>query len=117
MNRTRKNESLATATMNDPRWAAVVARDPDADGKFFYSVRTTGVYCRPSCGARVARPENVHFHATAADAERAGFRPASAASRTRLARGATRGEVAELCRFIEGAERRRRLTSSPRQPG
>jgi methylphosphotriester-DNA--protein-cysteine methyltransferase len=75
MNRTDKTEPLVAATMNDPRWAAVVARDSDADGKFFYSVKTTGVYCRPSCAARVARPENVAFHLTTADAERAGFRP------------------------------------------
>lgn len=44
------------------------------DGKAFYSVRTTGVYCRPSCAAR-PKPENVAFHATREDAERAGFRP------------------------------------------
>ena len=43
-------------------------------GKSFYSVRTTGVYCRPSCAAR-PKMENVGFHATAAQAERAGFRP------------------------------------------
>jgi AraC family transcriptional regulator of adaptative response/methylated-DNA-[protein]-cysteine methyltransferase len=60
---------------NDPRWAQVLARDAGADGSFFYSVRTSGVYCRPSCAARPARPENVAFHPTAADAEKAGFRP------------------------------------------
>jgi len=65
----------ATTTERDSRWQAVLARDPRADGQFLYSVRTTGVYCRPSCAARRARPENVLFHATAADAERAGFRP------------------------------------------
>lgn len=65
----------AAAILADPRWAAVQARDKRADGRFFYSVRTTGVYCRPSCGARRARPENVAFHATSAAAERAGFRP------------------------------------------
>jgi AraC family transcriptional regulator, regulatory protein of adaptative response / methylated-DNA-[protein]-cysteine methyltransferase len=65
----------AEATMRDPRWAAVVARNRAADGRFFYSVRTTGVYCRASCAARPARPENVEFHATRAAAERAGFRP------------------------------------------
>lgn len=43
-------------------------------GKLFYSVRTTGVYCRPSCAAR-PRMENVHFHATRVEAERSGFRP------------------------------------------
>lgn len=63
------------ATLDDPRWAAVVARSRDADGTFYYSVRTTGVYCRPSCGARLARPENVSFHDTREDAEAAGFRP------------------------------------------
>jgi AraC family transcriptional regulator of adaptative response/methylated-DNA-[protein]-cysteine methyltransferase len=57
---------------NEDRWAAVMARD-DAD--FYYSVRTTGVYCRPSCAARRPRRDNVAFHATTADAERAGFRP------------------------------------------
>src|SRR5258708_12399657 len=67
-------DELAAATTNDPRWAAVVARDPKADGRFFYSVRTTGVYCRPCCAARLARPENVRFHTTTQDAEVAGFR-------------------------------------------
>lgn len=70
-----KHAELAAATLADPRWVAVQAHDARADGTFFYSVKTTGVYCRPSCGARPARPENVAFHATAADAERAGFRP------------------------------------------
>ena len=59
----------------DPRWAAVVRRDPAADGRFFYSVRTTGVYCRPSCPSRLARRENVRFHASCAEAEAEGFRP------------------------------------------
>ncbi|KZC15733.1 6-O-methylguanine DNA methyltransferase [Rhodanobacter sp. FW510-R12] len=70
-----KQTVLAATTVTDPRWAAVQARDTRADGSFFYSVKTTGVYCRPSCVARPARPENVAFHATAAEAERAGFRP------------------------------------------
>ena len=53
------------------RWDAVVRRDPAADGQFFYSVRTTGVYCRPSCASRGAKRENVAFHASAVAAERA----------------------------------------------
>ena len=57
------------------RWDAVRARDGQADGVFYYSVRSTGVYCRPSCGARPALRKNVAFHATCADAEAAGFRP------------------------------------------
>jgi len=57
------------------RWDAVCSRDRSADGSFFYSVRTTGVYCRPSCAARLAHRENVQFHLTCAAAEQAGFRP------------------------------------------
>jgi len=92
--------------VKDPRWAAVVARDPKADGKFFYSVKTTGVYCRPSCGSRRARRENVAFHATAAAAERAGFRPCKRCKPDQaplaLQHAAT---VARICRRIEGAEK------------
>src|SRR3989454_2096370 len=75
MNTSTKNAQLAAATENDPRWASVVARNPEADGMFYYSVQTTGVYCRPSCAARLARSENVCFHRTCEDAEKAGFRP------------------------------------------
>src|SRR5258705_59145 len=48
----QRQESRASM---DPRWAAVVARDHQADGAFFYSVKTTGVYCRPSCGSHRAK--------------------------------------------------------------
>lgn len=65
----------ADLTQRDPRWAKVLARDSSADGQFYYSVRSTGVYCRPSCAARPARPENVRFHTSRSEAERAGFRP------------------------------------------
>ena len=105
MNAPANNETLAAATLNDPRWAAVVARDPAADGTFFYSVKTTGVYCRPSCAARLARPENVRFHATCADAERAGFRPCKRCKpnqRPLVEQHAAK--VAEICRLIEDAE-------------
>jgi AraC family transcriptional regulator of adaptative response/methylated-DNA-[protein]-cysteine methyltransferase len=56
-------------------WEAVCARDASQDGRFFYSVRTTGVYCRPGCASRQPRRENVGFHETIAAAEAAGFRP------------------------------------------
>ena len=69
------------------------------------SVRSTGVYCRPSCPARRPKPENVQFHATCEDAERAGSVPASAASRMRRALAEQQAaKVAEICRFIETAD-------------
>lgn len=105
MNTSTKTERLALATTSDPRWAAVLARDPHADGTFFYSVGTTGVYCRPSCAARAARPENVAFHLTAADAERAGFRPCERCKPDQPPLAERHAaHVAELCRLIENAE-------------
>ncbi|WP_076997752.1 bifunctional DNA-binding transcriptional regulator/O6-methylguanine-DNA methyltransferase Ada [Variovorax sp. KK3] len=99
------HEMRAVQTTGDSRWSAVVARDAAADGLFFYSVRSTGVYCRPSCGARQPRPENVDFHATAADAERAGFRPCKRCKPDQPTRQVQQAaQVAELCRHIENAD-------------
>src|SRR5262245_20961663 len=67
--------SKNTYTTDEERWNAVVRRDRSADGFFYYSVRTTGAYCRPSCAARLALRKNVAFHKTRDDAQRAGFRP------------------------------------------
>ena len=101
----RMTEVLPTFAGDDPRWAAVARRDRAADGAFFYSVQTTGVYCRPCCAARLARRENVRFHETCAEAERAGFRPCKRCRPN----GATPAErhaaqVAEACRLIEEAD-------------
>jgi AraC family transcriptional regulator, regulatory protein of adaptative response / methylated-DNA-[protein]-cysteine methyltransferase len=68
-------ETTFDTAEDQTRYRAIRRRDPLADGRFFYSVKTTGVYCRPSCGARLPRPENVAYHRSADDAERAGFRP------------------------------------------
>ncbi|MDN5781133.1 MAG: bifunctional DNA-binding transcriptional regulator/O6-methylguanine-DNA methyltransferase Ada [Luteimonas sp.] len=100
-----KTAIAVAATERDPRWAQVVARDPRADGTFWYSVKTTGVYCRPSCAARHARPENVRFHASRDDAERAGFRPCKRCRPGQPDLHARQAAmVAAACRRIEGAE-------------
>lgn len=57
------------------RWTAVQSRDASADGKFVYCVKTTGIYCRPTCKARLARRSNVIFHSDSNAAEADGFRP------------------------------------------
>jgi AraC family transcriptional regulator of adaptative response/methylated-DNA-[protein]-cysteine methyltransferase len=69
------------------RWRAVLARDEAADGSFVYAVRSTGVYCRPSCASRRPRRDRVEFFATALDAERSGYR-ACLRCRPRVARAA-----------------------------
>src|ERR1700743_664727 len=96
---------LADRTQQDPRWQSVVDRNSKADGSFFYSVKTTGVYCRPSCGARLARPENVQFHSTTDEAEKAGFRPCKRCKPTGLSLTAKNtAKIAKACRLIERSE-------------
>lgn len=90
----------------DPRWPLLARRDAAADGAFVYAVVTTGVYCRPTCPSRRAKPENVRFFATPAEARGAGFRPCLRCDPDGLSRtAANAGKVADLCRFIEAAER------------
>jgi AraC family transcriptional regulator, regulatory protein of adaptative response / methylated-DNA-[protein]-cysteine methyltransferase len=105
MNMTAKNAQRAATAENDPRWASVVARDPGADGTFYYSVKTTGVYCRPSCAARLARPENIRFHTTCADAEQAGFRPCKRCKPNQPSLVEQHAaKVTQACRLIEESE-------------
>ncbi len=105
MNSTNRARAPTVGTEADPRWAALRARDPEADGSFVYSVRTTGVYCRPSCGARPARPENVAFHATPADARTAGFRACLRCKPDEPSLVARQAAiVARLCRRLESDE-------------
>ncbi len=59
----------------DARWQAVATRDKRADGVFLFAVRTTGVYCRPSCPARSPKRANVIFVETEEEARQLGFRP------------------------------------------
>src|SRR5690606_18143304 len=95
---------LESATV-DSRWDAITSRDPAADGSFFYGVRTTGVYCRPTCPSKRPRRINVEFFASSEAAEKAGFRPCKRC-RPRQASQPDRHaqKVAEACRLIERSE-------------
>lgn len=104
-NTASRREARAAVTQADPRWAAVLARDAGADGRFVYSVASTGVYCRPSCGARTPRPENVSFHASRAEAEAAGFRPCKRCRPDLPPLTERQADmVAALCRQIDDAD-------------
>lgn len=96
---------IETTTEQDARWKSVAARDAGADGSFVYAVKTTGVYCRPSCPSRTAKPQNVRFYETPAEAEAAGFRPCQRCNpngRSLAEVNATL--VAEACRLIEASD-------------
>jgi AraC family transcriptional regulator, regulatory protein of adaptative response / methylated-DNA-[protein]-cysteine methyltransferase len=90
---------------NDARWARIVARDKRADGVFWYSVLTTGVYCRPSCPSRTANPKNVRLHATLAEAKATGFRPCQRCNPDGQSTDDVAADlVAKACRLIESTE-------------
>lgn len=81
-------------------------RQRSADGTFVYSVATTGIYCRPSCGARRPRPENVAFHASPQDAERAGFRACKRCKPRNAASQDQASVIAAVCRRIDASDSR-----------
>jgi AraC family transcriptional regulator of adaptative response/methylated-DNA-[protein]-cysteine methyltransferase len=97
-------ERVTALPENDARWQAVLGRDRNADGRFVYAVRSTGVYCRPSCPSRKPRRDQVLFFAAPPGAESAGFRscrrchPEGDADDLRAA-----AAVARACRAIESA--------------
>jgi AraC family transcriptional regulator, regulatory protein of adaptative response / methylated-DNA-[protein]-cysteine methyltransferase len=80
--------SSSTASSTDAMWTAFIARDPRWDGRFVAAVRTTGIFCRPTCTCRKPLRRNVRFFASAEAAELAGFRPCKRC-RPELAGGAS----------------------------
>jgi AraC family transcriptional regulator of adaptative response/methylated-DNA-[protein]-cysteine methyltransferase len=107
MKTSHTNISRAADTLSDPRWQRVVARDASADGAFYYGVHTTGVYCRPSCASRPAKPENVAFYQNGEDARRAGLRPCKRCKPDNVLTGTARAkhgitEVEHDVRFATG---------------
>jgi len=90
---------------DDPRWARIVRRDKSADGHLWYSVATTGVYCRPSCASRIANPKNVQLHDSLDHARATGFRPCKRCNPDGPSiETENAGLVAKACRAIETSE-------------
>jgi len=108
-----KNASLsifsARAIVADPRWASLQAKTPPSErtgaDAFYYSVLSTGIYCRAGCASRLPRPENTQFHATPEAAEAAGFRPCKRCQPQRPGRApAWQKKIEAACRLIEQSE-------------
>src|SRR6202023_2843478 len=96
---------------DDPRWARIVARDKTADGHLWYSVYTSGVYCRPSCPSRTANPNNVQLHDTLEAAKATGFRPCKRCNPEGPSIDCENAViVAKACRLIEQSEEEPSLT-------
>jgi AraC family transcriptional regulator, regulatory protein of adaptative response / methylated-DNA-[protein]-cysteine methyltransferase len=108
----KRPQGYVMPTESDPRWARVIARDRTADGVFWYSVATTGIYCRPSCPSRTANPKNVSLHDTLEAARDAGFRPCKRCNPDGLSLDAGYAVIiAKACRLIEQSEELPSLTA------
>jgi AraC family transcriptional regulator, regulatory protein of adaptative response / methylated-DNA-[protein]-cysteine methyltransferase len=106
-----QDDRQAAVTRADPRWERIVARDKAADGMFWYTVNTTGVYCRPSCPSRGCNPENVTIHDTLESARATGFRPCMRCKPEGPAADTVNaGIVTRACRMIETSETAPSLT-------
>ena len=107
-----KNIQLSSALLtsrasvaDDPRWACIIARDKSTDGQLWYSVSTTGIYCRPSCPSRTANPKNVALHDTIESARATGFRPCKRCNPDGPSLDTENATlVAKACRIIEESE-------------
>src|SRR4249919_3968966 len=86
----------------DTAWAAFMRRDRGWDGRVIGAVKTTGIYCKPSCPARRPKREHVDFFASAEEARAAGYRPCLRCKPDEV--GRDRGAVAEAVKLIEQAE-------------
>lgn len=101
----QREKISALSVVDDPRWARIVSRDKSADGLLWYSVATTGVYCRPSCPSRTANPKNVQLHDSLASARATGFRPCKRCNPEGLSTDCENAAiVARACRMIEESE-------------
>jgi AraC family transcriptional regulator, regulatory protein of adaptative response / methylated-DNA-[protein]-cysteine methyltransferase len=118
MTETREPNTARAPARNEERWQAVKRRDPAFDGKFFFAVRTTGVFCRPSCASRPAKRENVSFFSTVAEAEKAGFRACKRCRPDKLGAPDPQIEaVKRACAEIEAAEEAPKLAELAARAG
>ena len=117
MRNSKARELAKAATEGDPRWAKVMARDTASDGQFVYSVKSTGVYCRPSCAARLANPANVRFHLTPDAARAEGFRACKRCKPDLGCEAPHAAKVADAARRIAASEETPSLTSLAKRAG
>ncbi|MEK1901991.1 MAG: bifunctional DNA-binding transcriptional regulator/O6-methylguanine-DNA methyltransferase Ada [Rhizobium sp.] len=102
---TTVHKAAISSVADDPRWARIVGRDKTADGHLWYSVSTTGVYCRPSCPSRIANPRNVQLHDSIESAKATGFRPCQRCNPEGPSLEYENANlVAKACRLIEESE-------------
>jgi AraC family transcriptional regulator of adaptative response/methylated-DNA-[protein]-cysteine methyltransferase len=114
---TERSATTASVNADATRWRAVVARDRRADGAFVYGVRSTKVYCRPSCASRQPRRDRVRFFDAPADAERSGYRACKRCRPDAVPRDPWLEKVGRACRYLARTDRQVPLAELARKLG
>src|SRR3970040_695329 len=89
---------------DDALWELCRSRDTNLDGMFYVAVKSTGVYCRPSCSSRTPKRENVVFFPDIESAEAAGFRACKRCHPRLASPDAAAALVPQVCAYLDGAE-------------
>jgi AraC family transcriptional regulator, regulatory protein of adaptative response / methylated-DNA-[protein]-cysteine methyltransferase len=99
--------STINRSQTEARWQAVLQKDSAQDGKFFFAVKTTGIYCRPSCASRIPLRTNVEFFFTTEEARQAGYRACKRCNPDGYSQREMQVQmVLKACRLIEQSEQR-----------
>jgi AraC family transcriptional regulator of adaptative response/methylated-DNA-[protein]-cysteine methyltransferase len=114
----RRGESTEKLRTEDEKWSAVLARNGKFDGAFVFAVRSTGIYCKPSCAARRPRREQVVFFIGPDMAELSGFRPCLRCQPRDVGPSPKTKLTARVCKYIESnLDRKLSLSNLSAQAG
>lgn len=103
---------------DDRRWSAVSTKDQTADGSFYYAVKTTGIFCRPSCSSKLPNRENVEFFISCKEALKAGYRPCKKCRPTgNTIREVVEQKIVKACRSMENSNTIARLADLAKEAG
>ncbi|MFQ5933706.1 MAG: bifunctional DNA-binding transcriptional regulator/O6-methylguanine-DNA methyltransferase Ada [Dehalococcoidia bacterium] len=101
----KEKANLIDNHQDDRLWQAVLTRDPSFDGSFVYGVRSTGIFCRPTCPSRKPQRGQVVFFSGSGEAQKQGFRPCRRCQPDQLVPQDPQLEmVREVCRYIEDSQ-------------
>jgi AraC family transcriptional regulator, regulatory protein of adaptative response / methylated-DNA-[protein]-cysteine methyltransferase len=111
-------QTSATVACDDTRWDGVLRKDASMDGRYLFAVKTTGIYCRPSCPSRAPKRANVRFYDSAEAARKDGFRACLRCAPDGLSKREQQTQaILQACRSIEASEERVGLNDLAAQVG
>jgi len=97
----RRPKDREGPSTDDEKWGAVLTRNGNSDGSFVFAVRSTGIYCKPSCPAKRPRRDQVVFFSRSDEAEQTGFRPCKRCRPRDVGPSRQAESIDRICRYIE----------------